>query len=115
MKWAAATLSLLSGCMANVSSVEAKQLVNEGALLVDVRSHEEYNEGHLPGAVLIPVGKIEDSIDQLGSKERPIVVYCHTGVRAAMASRKLKKAGFRQVHNLGGMSRWPGDERERGN
>ena len=76
--------------------------------IVDVREPDEFNGplGHLPGARLIPLGKLEENGGQL-SKERPIVAVCRSGARSAQATLMLGKAGFDKVANLsGGMLRW---------
>ena len=87
----------------------ARQLVAEGALLLDVRSGGEFASHHLPGAVHIPVGELARRMSELGpDKARPVVVYCASGVRSASAASLLRSAGFGAVHDLGAMSRWQG-------
>ena len=93
---------VLSGC-SNEAQVKAWNLIDEGALLVDVRTKAEYQSGHLPGAKLIPVGRVSAKISTFGAdKNRPIVVYCKSGSRSGNAERILKSAGFTNVHNGGG-------------
>lgn len=89
----------------NIDSVAARQLVEGGALLVDVRTPGEFASGHIGGAVNIPVQDLEGRLAELGSKERPIVLYCRSGARSAHAARVLNNAGF-HAHNLGAMGRW---------
>jgi rhodanese-related sulfurtransferase len=92
-----------------VSAEEAKQLMeNSGAMALDVRTPQEFSEGHLKGAKLIPVAELGDRIGELDSlKERQIIVYCHSGNRSAAASRILGKNGFAKVANLrGGIMAW---------
>lgn len=84
---------------------QAKKLVAEGALLVDVRSPGEFAGGHLPGALNVPVGNIGGQAADLVKKGKPIVVYCASGMRSASAASALKAAGA-QVFDLGAMSRW---------
>ena len=74
--------------------------------LVDVRSAAEFASGHLAGAINVPVGDLNAHLDPLGAKDKPIVVYCASGTRSAMARSALKGKGFAQVFNLGAMSRW---------
>lgn len=86
---------------------EARQWVaQEGALLLDVRSEEEFAAGHLPGAVNVPVTQLAARLETLGDKRRPIVVYCAAGVRSTRAAALLQEAGFSRVLNLGAMSAW---------
>ncbi len=85
---------------------EAKKLVAEGAALVDVRTPAEYAAGHLEGAKNIPVQEIGARLKEVGSKEKPVVVYCASGMRSATAAGLLRRAGFTKVVNLGPMSAW---------
>ena len=99
---------LFSGCSPHrVTPERAKELVTHGARLVDVRSPEEFEAGHLAGAINIPVGALESRLSELEPKSEPVVVYCRSGFRSARASRILASAGFTQIADLGGMSRWP--------
>jgi phage shock protein E len=89
-----------------VSRDDAHRLVKEGAALVDVRSPGEFASGHLPGAVNVPLGDLDRKGASLGKKDRPVVLYCASGTRSAMALSKLKGQGFTNVQNLGAMTRW---------
>ncbi len=89
----------------DVEAVEAHRLVEAGALLLDVRSPEEYAEGHIEGAVNIPVDDLPRRMAELPAG-RPIVVYCRSGMRSARAAEALRAAGRADVHDLGAMSRW---------
>ena len=89
----------------------ARKLVAEGALLLDVRTQQEWDERHLDGASHIPVQEIDgrlEEVDKLtgGDHDKPIVVYCRAGTRAAQAKEKLVSAGYTQVTNLGGIDDW---------
>jgi len=101
---ASATPSSSSG---TIDGARAKKLVREGAKLVDVRSPEEYAEKHVPGAENIPVDVIDGR--DLGPKDKPIVVYCHSGRRSARAADTLRAKGYTNVHDLGAMTSWPSD------
>ncbi|MFO0756655.1 MAG: rhodanese-like domain-containing protein [Byssovorax sp.] len=129
---AAFTLALLPACSAdhpapaNASSAGAAaapaglpdhdpalahKLAAEGALVLDVRTPEEFSGKRVEGAVNIPVDEVEgkmSEIDKLtgGDKDKPIVVYCAAGGRAASAKRMLVKAGHTKVTNLGGVADW---------
>lgn len=89
----------------------AHKLVNEGAVLLDVRTTEEYSERHLDKAVNISVDKLSGQMSEVekltsGDKTKPIVVYCQAGGRAGKAKEMLTKAGYTQVTNLGGIDDW---------
>jgi rhodanese-related sulfurtransferase len=84
----------------------ARTLVAHGARLVDVRSALEFADRHLPNALNIPVQQLSERMVELGSKERPLVVYCRSGARSAEATRLLRSAGFVSVYDMGGMSNW---------
>jgi rhodanese-related sulfurtransferase len=92
--------------LGQISSAEARKLVSGGAKLVDVRSPGEFGTGHLPGAVNVPVGDLGAKRKLLGAKDQPVVLYCASGARSAVARSVLKAQGFEKVFNLGSMSRW---------
>ena len=89
-----------------ISSADARKLVAEGAVLLDVRSPGEFASGHLEGAVNIPIEVLEGRMLELGEQGVAIVVYCRSGARSARASQLLSSAGFQTVADLGAMSRW---------
>lgn len=94
-------LSGLNGCSDNTG--KAWQMINDGALLVDVRTPREYNAGHLPNAKLIPISQVESRLEEFGGdKNRPIVVYCASGGRSGKAKGILESHGFTNVVNGGG-------------
>ena len=97
-----------AGCavLFRARSETAHRWVQDGALLLDVRSPGEFESGHLEGARNIPVGELEKRVAELGAKETKIVVYCHSGVRATRAAGILKDQGFTHVTNLGPMAAW---------
>ena len=109
---------LLSGCGeakntdssdGSVNYMEAKEkIINDGAILLDVRTKEEYNEKHIDGASLLPLDKIDiDSISHIVSeKDTPIIVYCRSGNRSQQAREKLIALGYSKVYDLGAMSNW---------
>lgn len=79
-----------------------------GAVILDVRTSEEYERGHVPNAVHIPYDQLADRMDELGdAMETPIVVYCESGKRASMAGDTLLAAGWTNVLHLDGdMREW---------
>ncbi|MDB4522250.1 rhodanese-like domain-containing protein [Gammaproteobacteria bacterium] len=81
---------------------ETRRLLGEGALLVDVRTEDEYRQGAIEGAINHPVQWISSGCI-LEDKETPLVVYCATGMRSRMAKEMLLGAGFNQVYDLGGL------------
>lgn len=88
------------------------------AVLIDVREPAEFDTGHLPGAINIPRGVLEFQVDAhpavanatdpaLAHRERPLVLYCRTGGRAALAADSLQKLGFADVRSIaGGIEAW---------
>mgnify|MGYP005782752559 FL=1 len=92
-----------------IDYVYAKELmINENAILVDVRSEDEYNEGHIDGALLLPVDSInEDSASEvIESKDSTVIVYCRSGNRSSQALQILNDLGYENVYDLGAMSNW---------
>src|SRR5437867_2095968 len=93
---------------ANVHEVEARRKSNENLVLLDVREKEEWDEGHLPGAVHLPRGFLEPRIENtVPEKGKPIVVYCAGGVRSAFAAKSLQDLGYKNVVSMaGGYGEW---------
>lgn len=86
----------------------ARELIARGAVVIDVRTAEEYASGHLSRAINIPVQDLPDRIAEIetlvaGDRTRPIVVYCAAGARAAKAKAQLDAVGFSSVVNGGGL------------
>ena len=80
---------------------ELKQLQKEGAMIIDVRSPQEYREGHIDGAISIPEYEIrKEAENRLVDKENNIVVYCSSGGRSKKTQKLLKKLGYSHVYNL---------------
>ena len=106
------SLFSLSGCnktdaevpeFSNIKGDEAKKIINENKdiVILDVRTVEEYNEGHIKGAINIPVDELENRLDDLKDyKEKMILVYCKSGNRSSKASKTLAFNGFKQVVNM---------------
>lgn len=89
-----------------VSPQAAKELVEGGATLLDVRTAPEYAAGHIDGAINVPVQELSGRVSELSGKSDPIVVYCLSGARSAQGKRVLKSKGFTEVHDLGSIRRW---------
>ena len=80
---------------------ELKQFQNEGAIVIDVRSPQEYREGHIDGAISIPEYEIKKKIENIVlDKDKNIVVYCSSGGRSKKAQKVLKKLGYQKVYKL---------------
>jgi rhodanese-related sulfurtransferase len=90
-----------------VSVAEAKKLIDDGKVtVVDVRTPEEYKEGHIPGATSLPLQELEDRLAEL-DKQTPYLLVCRTGSRSAEAQKILSKNGFTNTFNmLEGMTKW---------
>lgn len=78
-------------------------------VIVDVRSQKEYDAGHIPGAVCIPVDEIRRTPpEQLPNPAQQIFVYCRSGARSRKAAKKLARLGYTNVFEMGGISTWEG-------
>lgn len=73
------------------------------AAIVDVRTPDEFAQGHYPGAVNIPLGEVAQRIDEFKGMEQPIVTYCRSGNRSGMAATILKQNGINEVYDGGGL------------
>jgi phage shock protein E len=85
-------------------AAQAREKIANGALLLDVRTPQEYAGGHIDGAVNIPVQQLQTRLGELGEKDRQIVVYCRSGARSGQATRIMQNAGFHAVQDVGPMS-----------
>ena len=83
------------------------------ALIVDVRTRDEFNAGHIPGAVLFPYDEIDARKDDFarltGRTDRPIVLYCRSGNRSSIATKSLDKLGYTNIADFGGLGSWKGN------
>ena len=80
----------------------------EGAVLLDVRSREEYERGHIPGCIHIPLDAMERVKTEVPDRASPIYTYCLSGARSASAAEKLKGMGYTEVTSIGGINRYGG-------
>ena len=94
-------LKKLFGIGANVNCSE---LLQNGAIIVDVRSKAEYLSGHIKDSINIPVDTLRNNLLKLKDKNQPIVTCCASGMRSAAAKSILKSSGFTKVYNGGGWS-----------
>ena len=89
---------------AGADTALAKEKINKGALVIDVRTPAEYASGHYTGATNVPLAELKARLLEIGDKQKPIVVYCASGIRSAKAAKILAAAGFLDVTNAGGLS-----------
>jgi molybdopterin/thiamine biosynthesis adenylyltransferase/rhodanese-related sulfurtransferase len=99
---------LLQQVKAEIDEIDAPAARDRDALFVDVREQDEWDEGHIPGAVHIPRGHLESRIEAAApDKARPVVVYCAGGSRSAFAAKSLEELGYENVVSLaGGYTDW---------
>ena len=94
----------------NITAEEAKQIMDteEGYIILDVRAQQEYDEGHIPGAILIPHTEIEARAGELlTDKDQLILVYCRSGRRSKLAAESLVELGYTNIKEFGGILDWP--------
>lgn len=91
-----------------VTYEKAKELIDNGAILIDVRTIEEYNEKHIEGSILLPLDSINEETvkDKILTKETTVIVYCRSGNRSSQAGIKLKQLGYTNVYDLGSIDNW---------
>jgi phage shock protein E len=87
-------------------NAKARSMVQAGAVLLDVRTREEFARGHLDGARNIPLQELAQRLGEMGPTTTSVVVHCHAGVRSKAATQMLKSAGFQDVLDIGTMSNW---------
>lgn len=111
---------LLTGCSTSSSEMSYRQMNADEAItlmdeetdyiILDVRTAEEYEEKHIPGAICIPNETIGDEdILELPDKDQLILVYCRSGNRSKQAAEKLVKLGYTNIVEFGGINSWTGD------
>lgn len=92
-----------------ISQKEAKEMMDakEEIIILDVREEEEFADGHITDAVLLPVGEILKKAEEvLPDKEKKILVYCRSGRRSKIASQELAELGYTNVYEFGGIIDW---------
>ena len=95
--------------LVSYEELQAQLAKKENFVLLDVRTPEEFAEGHIAGAVLLPYDQVEQkAAGMLPEKEKPIIVYCRSGRRSAIAADALRGLGYKDVQDFGGISRWQG-------
>ena len=94
----------------NITAEEAKQIMDteEGYIILNVRTLEEYDEGHIPGAIQISHDEIEEKAEEvLTDKKQLILVYCRSGRRSKLAAEALVELGYTNIKEFGGIIDWP--------
>ena len=94
----------------NITAQEAKEIMDQeqGYVILDVREQDEYDAGHIPGAILIPYTQIEDKADEmLPDKGQLVLVYCRSGRRSKIAAEALVELGYTNIKEFGGIIDWP--------
>lgn len=94
----------------NITAEEAKQIMDteKGYIILDVRTQEEYDQGHIPGAILIPNTEIKAQAEEvLTDKYQLILVYCRSGRRSKQAAEILVELGYTNIKEFGGIIDWP--------
>jgi len=92
--------------MSLVSADKARQLLKQGAVVIDVRNPGEFNSGHVPGAINIPLGEIRSEVPRrFPDKNRALLLHCLSGGRSGMARQQLRSLGYADAYNLGSYSR----------
>ena len=94
----------------NITAEEAELIMEseESYIILDVRTREEYEQGHIPGAILIPDTEIEAKAEEaLTDKDQLILVYCRSGRRSKLAAEALVELGYTNIRDFGGIIDWP--------
>ena len=94
----------------NITAEEAKEIMDteEGYVILDVREQDEYDAGHISGAILIPYTQIEAKANEmLPDKDQLILVYCRSGRRSKIAAEALAELGYTNIKEFGGILDWP--------
>ena len=117
------SILLLAGCGGNTADGAYQQITQEDAkemmdtqevIILDVREQAEYDSGHIPGAVLLPVGTIDETTaaEVIPEKDSTVLVYCRSGNRSKTASSTLAELGYTNIYEFGGINTWPYDKVE---
>ena len=83
-------------------------LRSSGAVLLDVRTHSEYEQGHIPGSFNLPLQELDNAEALLDNKEVPLYVYCRSGTRSRQAVHQLQYMGYENAKNIGGIIAYSG-------
>jgi len=98
--------SAVSPPAAIVDGVAARQLAARGVAVIDVRTPAEFASGHVPGARNIPHDEIEKRLAEIGPADAPVLLYCRSGRRSAIAAQALREKGFTKLYDLRTYDAW---------
>ena len=93
-----------------ITAEAAKKIMDSGEehIILDVREQDEFDAGHIPGAILLPYTEIENKAEEmLPDKDEQILVYCRSGRRSKIAAEVLAKLGYTNIKEFGGIIDWP--------
>ena len=119
--WLIMPMILLAGCVqaaqirqeavyVNITAQEAKQIMDAetGYIILDTRAQDEYDAGHIPGAILLPHDEVLEKAESiLTDKDQLILVYCRSGRRSKLAAEDLVALGYTNIKEFGGIIDWP--------
>ena len=112
MNWAivlvvvmAVTIIFVPRLIGQISAKDALAHLQNGAMVIDVRSRDEFNSVHLPNTINLPLDEIESLPRSVKDKSQVLLLHCHSGMRSGMAKRKLKVMGYANTFNLGSYNR----------
>ncbi len=92
--------------VSQISVKDARKHLENGALVIDVRSPDEFNSGHLPDAINLPLGKVKNLIPQrVTNRNRVLLLHCQSGMRSDVAKKQLRSLGYANTFNLGSLRR----------
>ena len=111
-------LLILTGCGGNAEDGSYEQITQEAAkemmdteevIILDVREQDEYDSGHIPSAVLLPMSTIDEdtAAEVIPEKDSTVLVYCRSGNRSKTASSTLAELGYTNIYEFGGINTWP--------
>jgi len=93
-----------------ITPQEAQEMMSENVMILDTRTQEEFDEGHIPNAVLLPDYEVKEKAESvLPDKNQTILVYCRSGRRSALAANDLIEMGYTKVFDFGGIIDWTGE------
>lgn len=118
LPWILSLFLLLTGCVGptsdssyhQITQEEAKQMIDtQEVVLLDVREQSEYDSGHIPDAILLPLGTIDEDTAAavIPEKDSTVLVYCRSGNRSKTASSALANLGYTNIYEFGGINTWP--------
>jgi len=93
-----------------ITSIEAESMMSDDVIILDVRTQEEFDGGHILNAVVLPHDEIREKAESvIGGKDRTVLIYCRSGRRSEIASRELLDMGYTSVFDFGGIIDWHGE------